>query len=126
MLSIQAYLTKELRKICPRTYNENATQNAIFPYVVFNMPLSTRSSRDSDAVYLEIDIWDYARDGYDATYNVETITNRIEKFLKDNRHLDENQLLIFTETNRLSLRDPDTNVRRRQLRYTVKYYDRNQ
>lgn len=126
MLNVLKYLTSELKKICPRTFNDNVNENTIFPYVAFRMPNSTIPSNDSENIYLEIDIWDYARENYDATYNVEVLTNRIEKFLKENRHLDENQLLIFSKTNRLSIRDEDANIKRRQLRYTVKYYDRNQ
>lgn len=126
MLNIVKYLIKELKKFSPRTYNMRATKDAIFPYVVVNLRTSTISEKNREDVILEVDIWDYARDSYDAFVTVEELTNRIDKFLKDNRHIDNNQLLIFQKINRLTLPDEDENIERRQLRYVVKYYDRNQ
>lgn len=124
MLDILEYLTTELRKICPRTYNNNANEDAIFPYVVFNLPTTTVPESDSELVVLEINIWDYSRDSYDATINAEILTDRIEDFLKFNRELGDDHLMIFTKINRLTLNDPDPNIRRKQLRYTIKYYDK--
>lgn len=126
MIDVMKYLTAELKKINPRVFNGNANEGAIFPYIVFYIPTITEVDESQQEVILEIDIWDISRDGYDATSNVEILTNRIEKIFKENRHIDQNQLLVFTKINRLSLRDTDTNVKRRQLRYAIKYYNRNQ
>lgn len=120
------YLTKELKKLSPRVYNEVANQNAIFPYVVFNIVTSSITEKNREDVIIEIDIWDYVKDGYDAVLNVELLTNKIDKFLKNNRHNDEESVFIFQKINRLSLPDEDKNIKRRQLRYVVKYYDKNQ
>jgi len=120
------YLTAEFKKLHPRVFNEHATANAIFPYVVFKFTSSTNLVSDREDIILEIDIWDTQKDGYDATLNVELLTDKIDKFLKKNRHIDDNQFLMFQKINRLNLPDEDTNVRRRQLRYVVKYYDKNQ
>lgn len=124
MLKIQEYLTKELSKISPRVYFKDAKTDAIFPYIVFNLPNSTNPETDSEVVVLEINIWDYSRDGYDASKGVEIITSRIEEFLKFNRHLGDDHLFIFSKRNRLTLRDPDRNIERRQLRYRIKYYNK--
>lgn len=126
MLSIMKYLTTELKKLSPRVYNEYATSNAIFPYVVFNIRTSNILETNREDVILEIDIWDIQKDGYDAIVNVELLTDKIDKFLKDNRHNDENQVLIFSKIGRLSLPDENTNIKRRQLRYVVRYYDKKQ
>lgn len=126
MIEIMKYLTKELKKLTPRVFNERATSNAIFPYVVFNIRTSNVTERFREDVIIEIDIWDYQKDGYDAILNVESLTNKIDKFLRNVRHNDDNSVFIFQKINRLSLPDEDTNVKRRQLRYVVKYYDKNQ
>lgn len=126
MLNIVKYLIKELKNITPRVYNEKATKEAIFPYVVVNFATSNIIEKDREDIILEINIWDYMKDSYDAFVAVEELTNRIDKFLKGNRHIDDNQLLIFQKINRLSIPDTDENIRRRQLRYVVKYYDRSQ
>lgn len=122
MLDVLKYLKTELNKFSPRVYHENAKENALFPYVVFNLPSSTIPENDSEVVVLEIDIWDYSRDGYDATVGVEVLTNRVSEFFKYNRTLNEDYLMIFTKLNEFSLKDPDPNIKRKQLRYSIKYY----
>lgn len=124
MLDILEYLTTELKNFCPRVYNGTANDGAVFPYVVFSLPTTTVPESDSERVILEINIWDYSRDSYDATINVEILTKRIEDFLKFNRELGDDHLMIFTKSNRLSLNDPDPNIKRNQLRYAIKYYDK--
>lgn len=123
MLNIMKFLTRELKNLTPRVFNENATPNAIFPYVVFNIRTSSVVERDREDVIIEIDIWDYQKDGYDAIVNVELLTNKIDKYLKSVRHIEDDSLLIFEKINRLSLPDEDSNIKRRQLRYLVKYYE---
>lgn len=124
MLKIQRYLTSELSKISPRVYFKDSKSDSIFPYVVFNLPNSTNPETDSENVVLEINIWDYSRESYDASRNVEVIADRIEEALSFNRYLRDDCLLIFTKRNRLTLRDSDKNVERRQLRYRIKYYNK--
>lgn len=126
MLDIMKFLTTELKKLTPRVFNENAPTNSIFPYVVFKIVTSNIVEKDREDVIIEIDIWDIKKDGYDAIVSVETLTDKIDKFLKKNRHNGENSVLIFQKINRLSLPDEDTNIKRRQLRYVVKFYDKNQ
>lgn len=122
MLNISEYLKTELEKIHKRVYRGRAHKSAIFPYVVFGLPSSTVPETDSELVTLEINIWDYSRDGYDATENIEILTDRIEEFLTFNRQIDEEYFMMFAKTNRLDVRDPNQDIQRRQLRYTIKYY----
>ena len=126
MLSIMKFLTSELHKLTPRVYNEYASDDAIFPYVVFNVRASNITERNREDIVVEIDIWDYKKDGYDAIVNVELLTNEIDKFLRQVRYNGEDSLLIFQKINRLPIPDSDENVKRRQLRYVVKTYDKNQ
>ena len=126
MLDILEYLTKEFKSVCPRVYEGNAKDEAIFPYIVFSLPNSNAPDDDNnvESVTLEIDIWDYSQDSYDATKNVEILANRIEELLKYNRELGDDYLLIFSKRNRFKLNDPDNNMKRRQLRYNIKYYNK--
>ena len=126
MLDIMKFLTQELKKISPRVFNGNATKDAVFPYVVFKIPTSNIMEKNREDVIIEIDVWDIQKDGYDATINVEVLTSKIDKFLKNARYNGDNSVLIFQKINRLSLPDEDENVKRRQLRYLVKFYDKNQ
>lgn len=126
MIDIMEFLTEELKKFSPRVFNKYANDNAIFPYVVFNIGTSNIIEKDREDVVVEIDIWDYMRDGYDAVMNIETLTSRIDNFLKNKIYNGENSVLIFEKTNRLTVPDEDERVERRRLRYIVKFYDKNQ
>lgn len=126
MLEIMKYLTTELKKFSPRVFNDNANTNAIFPYVVFSINTSSIIEKNREDIIVEIDIWDYQKDNYDATVNTELLTDRIDKFLRNVRHNGEKSVFIFEKIGRLNLPDEDGNVKRRQLRYVVKYYDKNQ
>lgn len=123
MLNIMKFLTRELKKFSKQVFNENATENAIFPYVVFNVTSTSITEKDREDVIVEIDIWDYQKDGYDAIVNVEMLTDKIDKYLRSVRQKEGDSLLIFEKINRLSLPDEDSNIKRRQLRYVVKYYE---
>lgn len=126
MLEIMKFLTLELKKLTPRVFNKRATSNTIFPYVVFNFRTTTVSERNREDVVVEIDIWDYQKDGYDAIVNIELLADKIDKFLRSVRHNGDNSVLIFQKVGRLNLPDTDTNIERIQLRYVVKFYDKNQ
>lgn len=126
MLNIMKFLTKELKKINPKVYNERALSTTLFPYVVFKIRNSSLLENDREDVIVEVDIWDIQKDGYDAIVNIELLTDKIDKFLKNVRHNDENQVLIFSRIGRLNLLDEDSNIKRRQLRYLVKSYEKNQ
>lgn len=126
MLDIMKFLTLELKKLTPRVFNKRATSNTIFPYVVFNFRTTTVSERNREDVVVEIDIWDYQKDGYDAIVNIELLADKIDKFLRSVRHNGDNSVLIFQKVGRLNLPDTDTNIERIQLRYVVKFYDKNQ
>lgn len=126
MLDIMKFLTQELKKISPRVFNGNATKDAVFPYVVFKIPTSNIMEKNREDVIIEIDVWDIQKDGYDATINVEVLTSEIDNFLKNARFNGDNAVLIFQKMNRLSLPDEDENIKHRQLRYLVKFYDKSQ
>lgn len=91
-----------------------------FPYAVFKIPNSVDLETDRQDFVLEIDIWDNQTD----TARLETLTSSIDKKLHKLRYLDSNQLLIFQRTNRLMIPDPDVKIKRRQLRYIIKTYER--
>ena len=97
---------------------EEASQGTSFPYATFKLEPSVEVVSNREDIPLIIDIWDNLTD----TTRLETHWDELYKALKDLRHLDENQLLIFTDPGRGMIPDPD--YRRRQIRYTIKRYER--
>ncbi|WP_100406263.1 hypothetical protein [Bacillus solitudinis] len=93
-----------------------------YPYVVYNFATDSTPSSDAINHILEVDIWDRPSNGDQTT--IETLTDQIDKHLRGQRVLDVNQLLIFTRISKLPLNDPDHIIKRRQLRYQIKRYER--
>lgn len=122
MINLLTNLFSKLTAIHPRTYLETAPPKSQFPYVVFSLPTSDESDYREDFI-LEIDIWD--NKPLDTTM-VETLTDNIDKAL--NRSFVNTTDFQYSayRMNRLMLPDPDENIRRRQLRYQIKYYDKQQ
>ena len=125
ILELQTEIRKFLLTKTDRVYFYRAPEDAVFPYVVFNLPNSNMLETREDFV-LEIDIWDRNKD----TTVLETLTGNID----GNSHILNptgiDRLLIKTNTlsikfykeNRLVLEDSDKQINRRQLRYIVQTY----
>jgi hypothetical protein len=100
-------------------YFEEAPMNATFPYAVFTFPNSIDLETDRQDFTLQVDVWD---NNLTDTTRLENATSQIDKTLHKLRFINEQYLLIFQRENRLMIPDPD--LKRRQLRYIVKTYER--
>jgi hypothetical protein len=119
MINLLKMLFTQLSDVGIPVYLEQPEQGTPPPYVSFSLPNSVEVETDRLDYTLQVDIWDNSRDNT----RVETITTQIDNKLHKLRHLDNNQLLIFQRENRLMVPDPD-GLRRRQLRYVIKTYER--
>lgn len=99
-------------------YFEEAPTNATFPYAVFTFPNSIDVETDRQDFTLQVDVWDNLPD----TTRLENATTQIDKQLYKLRFIDDKYLLMVQRENRLMIPDPD--IKRRQLRYIVKTYER--
>ncbi|WP_424765695.1 hypothetical protein [Paenibacillus sp. sgz302251] len=122
MINLLQYIFDTLKAIHPKVFLETVPNGSVFPYITYSLPTSGGSEYREDFI-LEIDIWD--NKPLDTT-ELETITNNIDKAMNRTYEInDEFQCSIY-RINRLMLPDQDVNIRRRQLRYQVKYYNKQQ
>lgn len=91
-----------------------------YPYIVFKLPDSLNVESDRQDYSLIIDLWDNKAD----TTALETLTSDVDKLLYRLRETDETQFLMFERENRLMIPDEYSSIKRRQLQYTVKQYER--
>jgi hypothetical protein len=120
MMNLLQVLFTKLSEIQKPVYFELAPSNAVFPYIVYKLPNSTNVESDRQDYVLQVDVWDNKSD----TTALETLTNDIDKKLNKMEHLDFTQFIKIERENRLMVPDTDPEIRRRQLRYTVKQYER--
>jgi hypothetical protein len=120
MINLLPYLFTKLSEAQKPVYFEIAPSTAVFPYIVFKLPNSVNVESDRQDYVLQVDVWDKKAD----TTPLEALTSLVDSKLYKHEHLDANQFLKFERENRLMIPDPDTSIKRRQLRYTVKQYER--
>jgi len=104
-----------------RVYFETAEDEATFPYAVYRLPTSTSIGNNDYArqdFILEIDVWDNVPD---AT-RIETLADRIDVAINNQRVRTNLVALKIYRIGRLNIPDPNSDIRRRQLRYRVATY----
>lgn len=116
-IEIRKIITKVLKEQNINVYYEEADPKATFPYLVYELKNSPVYLNRDDFV-LTIDIWDK----YKTSERIEIIADNIEKLNNENKWSDGNTYSTFYLINRMSIRDEDKQIKRRQLIFEVKSY----
>lgn len=106
-----------LSSINPEIYYEVADNDVVYPHVVFDLVNSTDDGT-MERFVLEIDGWDDNKD----TTELETLMSEIDQALHRRTVVIDEISLTFYRENRLTVRDPNPNLRRRQYSYQVRVY----
>ena len=77
-IELRKVVTKLLKEVNKQVYYENATDEATFPYIVYNFDTVNLNNYPRDDIFLTIDVWDQG--GTSTT--VETLADNIEEALK--------------------------------------------
>ena len=109
-----------LKTLHPRVFFQVAKKNAVYPYVVFDLPNSVDSGTLENFV-LDIDVWDNKTD----TTALETLINTIDEALhKKTILLNDKMAFVIYRENRLTLTDDEPSIRRRKYTYQVRTYQK--
>ena len=117
MIPLGQFIDAELKKDADRVYHEEATEGADFPYVVYNFPNSLDDELREDFV-LTVDIWGLAPH----TLPIETLASNISRRLNRVIHVDGDIATRIFKINHLAIPDPDTTIRRRQIRFECRTF----
>ncbi|MGL5085313.1 MAG: tail completion protein gp17 [Clostridium sp.] len=107
-----------LKEVNNNVFYEEASSNATFPYLVYEFETVNLNNYPRDDIFMTVDVWDKAED----TITVETLADNIEKALNFTNNPTKNVLPTFYLESRMSLRDEDKQIRRRQLKFTIQNY----
>lgn len=108
-----------LKSKAPRVYFQDAPEDAVFPYVVYDLPNSIDDGT-MENFRLEVDGWDAPANG--DTTNLETLMDSIDKALHREVKRVSGFAAVFYRDNRMALLDDDKRIRRRKYIYQVRTF----
>lgn len=119
VIELRKAINTALKTVHPRIYYQDAPDDAVFPYLVYDLPNSVDDGYLEQFV-LDVDGWDNSTD----TTNLETIMDNVNKSLDGMTRTADSLSMSFYLDNRLTLLDDDSRIRRRKYTYQVRTYQR--
>lgn len=116
-------LLVQLKTIISASYQDWALEGQALPFLEFRFPsgsLGSADSKESRNKMLEIDI--YCRDTDIKT--IETQIDNLDNLLDQKSFVGTGYFCRLSHESRFSIPEPDNKLRRRQLRYSVKFTKR--
>ncbi|MFS0864125.1 hypothetical protein [Fredinandcohnia sp. 179-A 10B2 NHS] len=118
VIEIRKVIKGILKSQHSQVYYEHASDKAVYPYLVFDLPDSIDDGSMEQFV-LDVDGWDSPING--DTTTLETLMDIVDKSLHRKTVVINNELsMTFYRENRLPLKDDDKRIRRRKYIYQVR------
>lgn len=112
---IKQYITSKLRVIGHDVYYQDASDNAVFPYIVYN--LKSYKNGISTLYDFEVNIW-----GNGSQVEMEDLADQIEYEFEDDINLSDNGLLTFNWLSRGNIDDPNKELKRIMIKFDMIYF----
>ena len=110
----------KLKTLTTNVYFENANDGAMYPHIVFDFREVNLGDLSRQDYVLEVDIWSK---GYDTT-EVDELADKVEDLLQA-QNLPQTRILpTFYKIDRRSIKDPDKDIKHRQVRFQIQNYVR--
>lgn len=115
MIEVRKALNLYLKTLHPRVYFQTAPENAVFPYIVYDLPNIISDGEGGEIVTLDIDGWDMNTTG--DTTTIENLMQTINSIDKQVLTTDEITVVFYLE-NKMALIDDDKRIKRRKYTYS--------
>lgn len=117
-IELRKVITNLLKQVNSNIYYEEAKSNAEFPYIVYELTSVNLNNYPRDDIFLIIDVWDKNK----STQTVEILADKVEKTLNMINNPTNAVLPTFYLNDRMSIRDEDKSIKRRQLKFIIQNY----
>lgn len=117
---LKILLTTKLRALTTNVFFEQATDNALYPHVVFSFREIDLGDLWRQDYVLEVDVWDKGT----STTLVDELSDKIEDLLQAENLPQDNILPTFYKIDRKSIKDSDKSIKHRLIRFQIQNYVR--
>ena len=117
---LKILLKTKLNALTTNVFFEQATDNALYPHVVFSFREIDLGDLWRQDYVLEVDVWDKGT----STTRVDELSDEIEDLLQAENLPQENILPTFYKIDRKSILDSDKSIKHRLIRFQIQNYVR--
>lgn len=117
---LKKLITQKLKTLTNNVFYEQATDNALYPHLVFSFRTIDLGDLSRQDYILEVDVWDKGT----STVQVDELSDQVEDLLHTENLPQENILPTFYTIDRKSIRDSDKSIKHRLIRFQIQNYVR--
>jgi hypothetical protein len=118
MINIRTAIQTYLKSKSSRVYFQVAPDDAIYPYIVYDIINIYDDGEETQLIALDVDGWDNNSD----TTTLETLMQTVD--LNKQVLTTDNLSVAFFLENKIPLKDEEPQINRRKYTYTGKIYER--
>ena len=117
---LKKLIQTKLKTLTTNVFFETATDDKLYPHVVFDFRTIDLGDLSRQDYVLEIDVWDKGT----STTRVDELSDKIEDLLQAQNLPQTNILPTFYKIDRKSIYDTDKSIKHRLIRFQIQNYVR--
>jgi len=117
---LKILLKTKLNTIATNVFFEQATDDAIYPHIVFSFRTIDLGDLSRQDYILEVDLWDKTTD----TTAIDTMADNVEDLLQGQNLPQDHILPTFYKIDRKAIIDSDKDIKHRLIRFQIQNYVR--
>lgn len=115
---LKKLIQTKLKTLTTNVYFEQATDNAMYPHIVFSFREINLDDLSRQDYTLNVDVWDKGTN----TTAIDTLADSVEDLLHTKNLPQTNVLPTFYKIDRKSIEDPDKSIKHRLVRFQIQNY----
>ena len=117
---LKKLIQTKLKTLTTNVFFEQATDNAIYPHIVFSFREINLNDLSRQDYTLDIDVWDKGT----STTAIDNLADSVEDLFHTENLPQVNVLPTFYKIDRKSVDDPDKSIKHRLVRFQIQNYVR--
>ena len=118
--ALKKLIQEKLKTLTTNVFFEQATDNALYPHIVFNFRTIDLGDISRQDYILEVDVWDKGT----STFQVDDLADKVEDLLHTENLPQEKVLPTFYKIDRKTIEDSDKTIKHRLIKFQIQNYVR--